>query len=614
MTDLAAIPITSKQDLQLLPPEEIVTHGQDTNRLVVHKTSGSSGEPFTIRRTWFEERVFSAFRVRAMRDLGLRLTDKEASVRLVRPTNPWHNQLPLRILRALGLFRQMWVDCRRQSEDIIRALRQFRPDVLTGYPGALSYLAQIVGKDDRRVIRPRFIIVGGEVLTPTMRRWITDAFAAPLYDLYGSFEFNLIAWECQKTGELHTCDDSLIVEVLKDGRPAAMGERGEVVVTSLCSFAMPFIRYRLGDIVTKGVETCRCGQPFSTIRAVQGRMIDYFELPGGRAIHPYEISAILRRDADSWIRQFQVTQERENRIILRAVPAGTPSLEQLLLLEESVTALLGKDIEFRVILASDLHFESSGKFRVYRSLVKSAYDGIAWEHTNPSDHPLPGSRADKPVDGFRLSRMSVEYQPEFDAKSGVSSIVETLGGDHSTQIFVHGMDSIGNPAQLAITKPGFHKYPERALVVARPNDFVCVLDRVDDRYLRFLSTLGVGPHEDNIIVASKRGHRSSSTSLSDVLMSNHDALLAIRERVQRDMPVFVNPFLASPKEFEFADALGTVLGRHVHVLGGHSDTVDYVNQKHNARSKALELGVPVPEGETIELQLRQEGTALDIAP
>ena len=82
-----------------------------------------------------------------------------------------------------------------------------------------------------------------------MRRHITETFAAPVFNLYASNEFNVIAWECQETGELHTCDDGVIIEVLKDGRPAAAGERGEVVGTNLHSFAMPLIRFRLGDII-----------------------------------------------------------------------------------------------------------------------------------------------------------------------------------------------------------------------------------------------------------------------------------------------------------------------------------------------------------------------------
>jgi phenylacetate-coenzyme A ligase PaaK-like adenylate-forming protein len=375
--DLPLIPITSKRDLQSRPVEEIVARGIDPTRLVTHRTSGSSGEPFTIRRSRFETRLEGVLRLRTIRELGLRVSDREASV-VLRPTSAHYNPLPLRILQTLGLYRKVRVSCLLPPEDILRALRDFRPDVLSGFAGVLARLAQTVSGDDRSVIRPRFVAVGGEVLTPLMRRHITEAFSAPVFNLYASNEFNVIAWECQETGELHTCDDGVIVEVLKDGRPAATGERGEVVGTNLHSFAMPLIRYLLGDIVVKGSETCRCGQPFSTIRTVQGRMIDYFLLPGGRALHPYEI--VIHLVDTSWIRQYQLVQEREDRVVLRVAPSFAPSPRQLASLEEAVSARLGQGVEFQVVLVPEIQIEMNGKFRVSRSLVRSAYDGIDWDN------------------------------------------------------------------------------------------------------------------------------------------------------------------------------------------------------------------------------------------
>ena len=290
VADLSMIPITSKKDLQSLPLEEVVSRGVDPKHLIDHTTSGSSGEPITIRRTWLEHNILALFRVRAaMHEPGLRIRDRQASIVLIRPTHPCDNQLPIKIIRSLGLLRKVQINCLSPPEDIVRTLRDLRPDVLTGFSGVISRISQIICDDDRAVIRPRIVIVGGEILTPLMQAQITETFAAPVFDFYASHEFGLIAWECKETGEFHTCDDSMIVEVLKDGRLAVPGERGELIGTNLHSFAMPFIRYSLGDIVTKGLETCRCGQPFSTISAIQGRMIDYFPLPGGRMIHPYEI-------------------------------------------------------------------------------------------------------------------------------------------------------------------------------------------------------------------------------------------------------------------------------------------------------------------------------------
>jgi len=400
VADLSAIPITSKKDLQSLPVGEVVTRDVDPKRLLTHRTSGSSGEPFTIRRTWFEDRLLHQFRRRAMRDFGSRSTDRGANVVLVRPGHPSGNRLPLRILQALdsihqslGLYRRVRINCLLPPRDIVYALRDFRPDVLSGFPGVLARLAPIISDDDRLVIRPRLIVVGAEVLTPLMRRRIAEAFSALVFDCYGSHEFNLLAWECKDAGGFHVCDDSVIVEVLKDGRPVGAGERGEVIGTNLHSFAMPFIRYRLGDIVTRGSETCRCGQPFSTIRNIQGRMLDYFPLPDGRLLHPYEIVLLLIGDADSWVKQYQLTQEQEDRVVLRVVPSHTPSLRQLAVLEESGAALLGDRVKFQVVLVPEIQLEPNGKFRVSRSLVKSDYDGLNWE-PRPSPYPHTNSRPD----------------------------------------------------------------------------------------------------------------------------------------------------------------------------------------------------------------------------
>ena len=378
VSDLPAIPISSKKDIQSLPMEEVVARGVNPKNLFARRTSGSSGEPLTIRRTWFEQQLFGLFRLRMMRDFGLRFTDRQVSIGLIRERHQFDDQLPLKIIQALGLLGKVRINCLLPPEDIVRLLRDLCPSILTGFSGVLLQISHIIGVEDRLSIRPRFMVAGAEVLTPLMRHQITEAFKAPVFEVYASLEFSMIAWECKKTGELHTCDDNLIVEVLDDDRPVAIGERGEVVGTNLHSFAMPFIRYRLGDIVTKGSETCQCGQPFSTIRAIQGRMLDYFPLPGGRMIHPYEIT-VPHVGAASWVRQYQLIQEREDRIILRVVPLTTPTTQELARLQESVTTILGQGVEFQVILVPEIQLEPSGKFRVSRSLVKSAYDGIDWE-------------------------------------------------------------------------------------------------------------------------------------------------------------------------------------------------------------------------------------------
>lgn len=387
VADLAAVPLTSKRDLQPLPVGEVIARGVDPARLFSNRTSGSSGEPFVLRRTWLEQSLESWYRMRAFRYYGVRLTHRMAGVGVVHARDPNDRKLIGRALTALGLRKAIRIDGLRDPAQIVARLLAFRPEMVGGLPGVLSRVAAYL-IDQNIDLRPRVVTVGGEVLTPLMRRQIGDGFGAPVRDIYGTHEFNLLAWECREGGDLHTCDDGVILEVLReDGRPAEPGERGEVVATNLHRYAMPLIRYRLGDIVTQGParhwSRCACGLPFSTIRQVQGRMIDYFPLPDGRVLHPYEIVTRVVLGPNPWIRQYQLTQERIDRIVLRIVPAGAAPADQVAALRDSIARLLGPTVTFEVSLVEKIPLETTGKFRVSRSLVRSAYDNIAWNDPAP---------------------------------------------------------------------------------------------------------------------------------------------------------------------------------------------------------------------------------------
>jgi phenylacetate-CoA ligase len=373
--DLAAIPVTSKADLQACRPEDLTAIPAD--RLLAITTMGSSGEPLTIRRTIRERRVLGALRMAAVHEVGRRMRDRGASITAIRPRDPRYRKLLLRTLQRAGLLRILTVSCLKPPEEIARILQDFRPDVVTGFPGVLSRVAPLMGGRPGS-LWPHLVTTGGEVLTASMRAQIAEGFGPRVVDCYASHEFKLIARECPETGGYHVRDASLIVEVLRNGRPVAPGERGELVGTALHSFTMPFLRYRLGDLVTRGPEPCGCGGPCTTLRAIQGRMIDYFPLADGRLVHPYEITRAMADELGPWLRQYQLTQETEGRIVLRVVPAGPLPLERLAALEQALARVLGPLVRGVVAIVSEIELESTGKFRVSRSRVRSEYDGLDW--------------------------------------------------------------------------------------------------------------------------------------------------------------------------------------------------------------------------------------------
>jgi len=270
------------------------------------------------------------------------------------------------------ILRRAPVNVMVTAREILDRLAALKPDVLALYSGILAWISAEVTEEDLRRIRPRFIVATAETLTPSMRRLIRERFNAPVYDFYGAHEFNLIASECAETGIYHVEDCGVIVEILRDGKPCAEGEAGEIYGTALHSFAMPILRYRLGDVVVRGPAQCPCGAPYSTILRVEGRVADRFPLPGGGSLHPYHLVVPLTL-SNTWVRRYQIVQETIDRIRVRVVPmpAGSPGEGQKAELVRLLSEAAGPGIEVTLELAAELPPAPSGKSRLYYSLVNS---------------------------------------------------------------------------------------------------------------------------------------------------------------------------------------------------------------------------------------------------
>jgi phenylacetate-CoA ligase len=369
LADLPRIPLTSRADLQSLSARAVVARRFGSKKLVVHLTSGSSGQPLSVRRTWFEEWLLQAYRLQVLFHLGLRVTDRRVAVAYLA------NGKPVRRVRA-GLLRYDEIDCFSQPESVLARLRELRPDVLRGYPATLSWLVGQLTDADRERIRPKLVVTDSEMMTADMRDRIRAGFGARVVDFYGSHEFNMIAWECARGGSYHASDASVLVEVLRDGRSAEPGEEGELVGTALHSFAMPFIRYRLEDVVVRGPSGCPCGAPNFTLAQIHGRTFDRFELPGGRSIHPYSLATTLVRSA-SWLRQFQIVQERSDRIRLKLVlmEGSRPPADWSCEMRRIFSERLGEGVRVEMEWVDRIPKEPNGKFRPYYSLVSDQGGG-----------------------------------------------------------------------------------------------------------------------------------------------------------------------------------------------------------------------------------------------
>jgi phenylacetate-CoA ligase len=369
-TDLRSLPLTSRREIQDQAPDRLLDTALPRRSLLSATTTGSTGEPLRLYRSRGDLFLFFLIRARIMRSYGLRPTDLMARID---PRGRQGMPRAWRLVQGLGLYRAHAIHILEEPPRIARLVRELRPQVLTGDSGVLTRVSREFEGLPLNRPRLRFLVAGSEVLTRNMRLQIEEVFGRPVYDTYAAEEFSVIAWECPETGLYHVADDSLVLEVLRDGRPVGPGEEGEAVVTGLLFGAMPLIRYRLGDEVRRGPEPCPCGAPFSTLEGIRGRMTDYLSLPGGRDLYAASVAYVFQRCVD-WIRQYQVVQEREDLVRIRAVARGRPRRAEVDGLSRDLDELLGPDVTVRLEFVDEIRPGRGGKHRIFRSRVGSPYD------------------------------------------------------------------------------------------------------------------------------------------------------------------------------------------------------------------------------------------------
>ena len=371
LADIERIPITTKATLQALGGSDMLDRGFSPSDLIARATNGSTGVPLTVYRRRIEQVLPTLFLWRVRRELGLRRGLRVTILtKLGQVQSPsLRSRIRSRLKRAAGIQSWTRVESTAPMEEVVMRVKESKPDVIVGYAGVLSRLARELG-DDQPELRPRVVLSVAEVLTPAMRAGIEQTFQAPVRDCYACYELGLIASECPQGGTYHVCDDNVIVEVRGENGSGT----GELIGTSLHFAAMPVIRYQLGDIVSRGPAQCACGSPFTTLSAIQGRMNDYFPLPDGRRLHPYRIGTAVWAPSFEWMHQYQVVQEKCNRVVMRIVARRNPTDDEISALARAVGDVLGPEVEFAVNLVDDIHDEINGKYRIYRSLVESDYD------------------------------------------------------------------------------------------------------------------------------------------------------------------------------------------------------------------------------------------------
>lgn len=307
LSDLPKLPLVKKDEIKRESARRLISSRYDINDLKVKRTSGSTGQPLQIFLSGAEDDWRKAIYMRANISCGQRPRDHWVVL-----TSPYHFSDTTNLQRRLGIFSQ---DCVSVFSDVSQQLRRVDeacPNVLDGYSGSLFLLAREALRQGKGSINPRMIFGTAENIEGNSIKLIERTFDAPYYDQFGCAELDRTAWVCPCKIGYHMDVDSVITEFVDDeGKVVSSGERGEVVYTSLFNYAMPLIRYAVGDIGVPSDETCSCRRQLPLMKTVEGRKTSFILLSDGQLISPNVIELVMNMfELYSQIEQFRIIQKK----------------------------------------------------------------------------------------------------------------------------------------------------------------------------------------------------------------------------------------------------------------------------------------------------------------
>jgi phenylacetate-CoA ligase len=335
--DLKHLPITTKNDLRRSRPDNILARNIDPRTYRSLSTSGSTGEPFTIKLTSRDIQARRIIRFRSLRAAGLRRKDRLVYLASCKGSR-------IRLHHRLGFYPVQFIDYELPIEQLVLRLEQLRPTVLWTFPSVLRVLLHHLDGRLSKIARPRLVITSAETLDEPLRRWLLADQQPALINFYGSSEVSCIAGECRAREGLHVNTDSLILEYVED---PSRGVR-TAVITSLINFAMPFIRYNLGDVGGYLGRRCSCGTALPLIRPPQGRTEDVIWLPSGRPLLSFLLTTVL--ESLTGLRQFRLVQERIDKMVVEMAISPSPSKAILDDISRRLLHAIGEPVELELRL------------------------------------------------------------------------------------------------------------------------------------------------------------------------------------------------------------------------------------------------------------------------
>jgi len=291
--EISKLPFTEKQDMRdnypyglfAVPPSQIVR---------IHASSGTTGKATVVGYTKRDLGIWSEVMARSLTAAGV--TNK-SFIQIAYGYGLFTGGLGLHYGAELVGASVIPVSSGNTARQI-SLMMDFGTTALTCTP---SYALHIADTMQEMGIDPRSTglevgIFGAEPWSDNMRSEIETRFNIKAIDIYGLSEIigPGVACECTAQQGLHINEDHFYPEIInpQTGEVLGLGEKGELVLTTLTKEGMPMIRYRTRDLTMLTRDVCSCGRTLVKMHKVLGRSDDMLIIRGVN-VFPSQVESVL---------------------------------------------------------------------------------------------------------------------------------------------------------------------------------------------------------------------------------------------------------------------------------------------------------------------------------
>lgn len=288
--DLITVSDLTQEELRIFDENETINQKIFKNKYHVIHSSGSTGQP---RYFIYDKNAWNTILIGIIRAALWNMSMKEIIKFLLSvPRVLYIAATDGRYAGAIAVgdgidevgAKQLFLDINIPLEEWIKNIKEFKPNMIIGYPSAIKILAELVQKGEIKLDVFR-VISCGEPLDNNLRKYLENTLKATVINFYGASESLPLGVEFDGSEGMCLFDDMNYVEITDE----------KIYVTSLYNFTQPLIRYELTDILKYKKEDNEKNSryPFTMIESLVGRNEDilWFEDDNGKRefLHPLAI-------------------------------------------------------------------------------------------------------------------------------------------------------------------------------------------------------------------------------------------------------------------------------------------------------------------------------------